>query len=304
MTAADSSAEAPLGLAATLAGDSAAARLLRLLRRQPRIPVFAGIMAAVLSACLLAPQIAPYDPRQPRTEERLQGPSREHLLGTDQLGRDTFSRLLYGGRTAIPLGLMAVGIAAIIGIGLGLAAGYFGGIIDEVTGRLVDAQLAFPELLLAVAIVNTFGASLLNVMIVVGLTSYPASYRLTRGQTLQAKQFEYVTAARSLGASEPRLILRHILPNILSPLIVQTSLAAGSAVLLQSTLSFFGLGPSIGTPDWGFMFQDALANYRVQPWLMLGPGLAVFISVFSFYMLGDALQDALAPDRRGGTLAR
>jgi peptide/nickel transport system permease protein len=136
-------------------------------------------------------------------------------------------------------------------------------------------------------------------MIVIGLTSYPASYRLTRGQVLQAKQFEYVTAARALGASELRLIYRHILPNVINPLIVYVSIAAGSAVLLQSTLGFFGLGPAIGTPDWGAMFFDALANYRVQPWLIVGPGLAVFISIFCFYMLGEALEDALDPKRNG-----
>jgi peptide/nickel transport system permease protein len=266
--------------------------------RYPRIAFFSALMFAVLGACLLAPALAPYDPRAPQTAERLQGPSTHHLLGTDQLGRDTFSRVLYGGRTALPYGLMAVLLAAIIGVGLGLMAGYFGGAIDEVTGRLVDAQLAFPELLLALAIVSAFGASLFNVMIVIGLTSYPGAYRLIRGQVLQAKAQEYVAAARSLGATEARIVVRHILPNIVNPLIVHLSLAAGGAVLLQSTLGFVGLGPAIGTPDWGLMFFDALANYRLQPWLILGPGLAVFVSVFSFYMLGDALQDAWDPRRR------
>jgi len=194
---------------------------------------------------------------------------------------------------------MAVSIAGLIGVSLGVAAGYFGGVIDEATGRLVDAQLAFPELILAVAIVNTFGASLTNVMIVIGLTSYPASYRLARGQVLQAKEYEYVTAARALGASELRLIGRHILPNVVNPLIINLSITAGSAVLLQSTLGFFGLGPAVGTPDWGRMFFDALANYRIQPWLIFGPGMVIFISVLSFYILGDALRDAFDPRLRG-----
>lgn len=273
--------------------------LARFLRRNPRIPFFAVVMVILFGACLISPLVAPYNPREPRTNERLQSPSSAHLMGTDQLGRDTFSRVLYGGRTSIPLGFMAVSISAVAGIALGVSAGYFGGAVDQVSGRLVDAQLAFPELLLALALVNTFGASLFIVMIVVGLAAYPGYFRLARGQVLQAREFEYVTAARALGASELRLMVRHIFPNILSPLIIASSLALGGAVLLQSTLGFFGLGPKAGTPDWGNMFFDALANYRLQPWLILGPGLAVSITVLSFYMLGDALRDALDPALRG-----
>jgi ABC-type dipeptide/oligopeptide/nickel transport system permease subunit len=206
---------------------------------------------------------------------------------------------MYGGRTAIPLGLMAVTLAGVVGITLGVLAGYYGGLVDQLTGRLVDAQLAFPELILAIAIVNAFGASLVNVMLVVGLTSYPGYYRLARGQVLQVREFEFVTAARALGASERRIMSRHIFPNILSPLIIAFSLAAGGAVLLQSTLGFFGLGPAAGTPDWGLMFFDALANFRLQPWLIFGPGIAVSLTVLSFYVLGDALRDALDPSLRG-----
>ena len=269
------------------------------LARNPRIPVFLALMLVLLGACLLAPLIAPYDPKETNTPLRLAGPSISHLMGTDQLGRDTFSRVLYGGRIAIPLGLMAVALSALIGITMGVAAGYFGGVLDTLTGRLVDAQLAFPELILALAIVNAFGTSLVNVMLVIGLTSYPGYYRLARGQVLQVRNFEYVTAARTLGGSEAHVIARHILPNILSPLIIATSLACGGAVLLQSTLGFFGLGPKAGTPDWGLMFFDALNNFRLQPWLILGPGLAVSLTVLSFYMLGDALRDALDPYLRG-----
>jgi peptide/nickel transport system permease protein len=272
---------------------------LRFCRVNPRIPVFGLLMIVIFAACLAAPLIAPYDPKAPDTDARLQSPSSQHLLGTDQLGRDTFSRLLYGGRIALPLGVMAVSIAAVMGVGMGVAAGFLGGVVDQTTGRLVDAQLAFPELILALAIVNAFGASLFNVMLVIGLTSYPGYYRLARGQVLQAREFEYVTAAKSLGASQTRIMVRHILPNILGPLIIASSLALGGAVLLQSTLGFFGLGPKAGTPDWGQMFFDSLNNYRLQPWLILGPGLAVSISVLSFYMIGDALRDALDPHLRG-----
>jgi ABC-type dipeptide/oligopeptide/nickel transport system permease subunit len=271
----------------------------RLVQRYPRVFCFGLIIVLLLGASLLAPVLAPYDPRAVNVDERLAGPSTRHLMGTDQLGRDTFSRVLYGGRTAIPLGLTAVTIAAVLGVSLGIAAGYFGGFADQATGRLVDAQLAFPELILALAIVNAFGASLLNVMVVIGFASYPGYYRLTRGQVLQARETEYIIAARSLGASERRIMLRHILPNVMGPLLIAFSLAAGGAVLLQSTLGFFGLGPEAGTPDWGMMFFDALANFRLQPWLILGPGLAVSLTVLCFYTLGDALRDALDPALRG-----
>jgi peptide/nickel transport system permease protein len=271
----------------------------RLAARYPRISFLVLLIVLMLVASLLAPILAPYDPRAVNVDDRLAGPSRQHLMGTDQLGRDTFSRVLYGGRTAIPLGLVAVTIAGAVGIGLGVSAGYFGGAMDQVSGRIVDAQLAFPELILALAIVNAFGASLLNVMIVVGFASYPGYYRLTRGQVLQARENEYILAARALGASEKRIMLRHILPNIVGPLLIAFSLAAGGAVLLQSTLGFFGLGPEAGTPDWGTMFFDALANFRLQPWLVLGPGLAVSLTVLCFYTLGDALRDALDPASRG-----
>lgn len=272
---------------------------LRFLRQNPRIPFFAGLMIVIFVATLAAPLIAPYGEKEVNTAERMQSPSLKHWMGTDQLGRDTFSRLLYGGRVSLPMGLMAVALGAVAGITMGVLAGYFGGAADQVTGRLVDAQLAFPELILALAIVAVFGQSIFNVMIVVGLTSYPIYYRLTRGQVLQAREFEYVKAAHSVGASDSRLMFRHMLPNILNPLIIQTSIAAGTAVLLQSSLGFFGLGPKAGTADWGSMFFDGLNNFRLQPWLIFGPGLAVFISVLSFYMIGDALRDALDPHLRG-----
>ncbi len=273
--------------------------VLRFLRRNPRIPLYTGVMIAVFAITLAAPLIAPYGEREVNTNERMQSPSASHWFGTDQLGRDTFSRVLYGGRVSLPLGLMAVVLSAASGILMGVAAGHFGGATDQVTGRLVDAQLAFPELILALAIVAVFGQSIFNVMIVVGLAGYPTYYRQARGQVLQAREFEYVKAARSIGAGDGRIMFRHILPNILNPLIIQTSLAAGTAVLLQSTLGFFGLGPAAGTADWGSMFFDGLNNFRLQPWLIFGPGIAIVISVYSFFMLGDALRDALDPHLRG-----
>jgi peptide/nickel transport system permease protein len=273
--------------------------LLNFLRRNPRIALFSSIMIVIFLVTLAAPLIAPYGEKEVNTSERNQSPSTKHWLGTDQLGRDTFSRLLYGGRVSLPLGLMAVALSAVSGITMGIVAGHFGGAADQLTGRLVDAQLAFPELILALTIVAVFGQSIFNVMVVVGLSGYPAYYRLARGQVLQAREFEYVKAARSVGAGDGRIMFRHILPNISNPLIIQTSLAAGTAVLLQASLGFFGLGPKAGTADWGSMFFDGLNNFRLQPWLVFGPGFAVFISVLSFFMIGDALRDALDPHLRG-----
>jgi peptide/nickel transport system permease protein len=274
-------------------------RFLRACRRHPRIPFFAGLMLIIFTVCLLAPVLAPYGAKEVNTRERLQGPSGAHWFGTDQLGRDTFSRVLYGGRVSLPLPLMAVAIAAVVGTVLGVLAGYYGGALDMVCGRWVDAQLAFPGLLLLIMLVTAFGASLPTVMVVVGLLGFPGYYRLIRGQVLQVREFDFVSAARALGASTARVMFRHVLPNSLNPIIVQTSLAAGGSVLLLANLSFLGLGPSSVAADWGAMFNDALTNFRLQPWLVLGPGLAVFISVLSFYMLGDALRDALDPRLRG-----
>jgi peptide/nickel transport system permease protein len=280
--------------------------LLRWCRRDARIPAFSAIMIVIFTICLAAPLMRNVswlhvsDPKAPNTSERLQGPSTKHWLGTDQLGRDTYSRVLYGGRVSLPAGLTAVGVAAFLGIILGVVAGYYGGLIDTIVGRWVDAQLAFPNLLALIALVSAFGRSLTVVMIVVGIVSFPQYYRLTRGQVLQVREFDYVNAARALGASRTRQMFRHILPNSLNPLIILTSLAAGGAVLTLSNLSFLGLGPSNANADWGAMFNDALTNFRLQPWLVVGPGVCVFISVLSFYMLGDALRDILDPRLRAG----
>lgn len=273
--------------------------LVHLCRRDARFPVFTGVMVVLFTLSMLAPLIAPYDPTEPHTNKRLQSPSWDHWLGTDQLGRDTFSRVLYGGRVTLPAGLTVVAIAATVGVVLGVLAGFFGGLLDLAIGRWVDAQIAFPSLLLLIALINAFGAKLLTVMIVVGLVNFPGYFRLTRGQVLQVREFDFVNAARALGASTPRLMFRHVLPNSLNPLIIQTSLAAGGAVLLLSNLSFLGLAPKSKYPDWGAMFLDALTNFRLQPWLVLGPGLAVFLTVLSFYMLGDALRDIIDPRMRG-----
>jgi peptide/nickel transport system permease protein len=272
----------------------------RFVQKYPRIVGFGVFVAFLITICLLAPVIAPYNPREPNTQERLQSPSRDHLMGTDQLGRDIFTRVLYGGRVSVPLPMMAVVISATIGLTLGVISAFYGGATDLAVGRLVDAQLAFPELVLLLLIANVFRPSLFGLMLILGLTGYTGTFVLTRGQVLQAREFDYVNAARALGASTPRLLIRHIIPNILNPLFVTWTLAAGGTVLLLATLTFFGLGPQAGTPDWGAMFNDGLNNIRLQPWLMFGPALAVVSTAFAFFMLGDALRDAIDPRLRGG----
>jgi ABC-type dipeptide/oligopeptide/nickel transport system permease subunit len=273
--------------------------VLRFCVRHPRTPFFLGVMVLLFAACMAAPLLAPYPPKETQTLIRLQGPSADHLLGTDQLGRDTFSRLLFGGRLSLSFGLAVVAIAATVGVTLGVTAGYVTGIFDLLFGRVVDAVLAFPAVLLLIAMRSALGGGVWPLLIVVGLINFPGYYRLSRGQVLQVRENDYVHAARALGASNARVMFRHILPNSLNPLIIQSSFAAGGAVLTLSTLSFLGLGLTGGSPDWGGMFNDALNNFRTQPWLVFGPGIAVFASVLSFYVLGDDMRDALDPRDRG-----
>jgi ABC-type dipeptide/oligopeptide/nickel transport system permease subunit len=219
-------------------------------------------------------------------------------MGTDDLGRDTFSRVLYGGRVSMIVALVAVGLSSGIGVTMGLVGGYFGGALDQLFGRITDAVLAFPGLLLIIASASAFGASLKNVMVIIGVIGFPGYYRLTRGQVLQAREFEFVRAAEATGASTRRILALHILPNISNPLVIVTSLAAGGAILLESTVSFLGIGAQPPEAEWGSMFLRALGDFRLHPWLIFGPGTAVFLTVLAYYMLGDALRDALDPKLR------
>ncbi|HLQ62090.1 MAG TPA: ABC transporter permease, partial [Candidatus Acidoferrales bacterium] len=226
-------------------------------------------------------------------------PGPAHWLGTDELGRDLWSRVIWGGRVSLPVAGVAVAFGLIVGGSIGLAAGYRGRLTDLVLMRVVDAILAFPALILAIAIVAALGPSLRNAMIAIGIVQLPVYARLTRAQVLQTKSLDFVTAARALGASPARLIARHLLPNLLNPLIVQVSLSAGFAILAEATLSFLGLGAQPPTPDWGFMINTGarfLANNYW--WLSVGPGLAICVAVFGFNWLGDALRDALDPRLR------
>ncbi|MGH2353659.1 MAG: ABC transporter permease [Chloroflexota bacterium] len=266
--------------------------------RQRRLLIFGSIIAFMALVGLLAPVVAPYDPIQTRPAEALQPPSWAHPFGTDNLGRDTLSRVIFGARVSLTVAVIAVSIALAGGVSLGLAAGYLGGFLDDVLSRFIDAMLAFPGILLAIAITSALGPSLANAMIAVGIIGIPTYFRLTRGQVLQAREQDYVTAATVLGASRLRIITRHIFPNILNPLIVAGSIASSGAILSLAALSFIGIGAQPPQPDWGSMINNATGYLSRSPWLVLGPGVAVFLTVFSFYMLGDALRDALDPRLR------
>jgi peptide/nickel transport system permease protein len=222
-------------------------------------------------------------------------PSWEHWLGTDEVGRDVLSRIIWGARASLSAGLVSVGIALGIGVPLGLLAGYAGGWIDSVLSRIVDAMLAVPFLILAIALAAFLGPSLTNAMIAIGVTATPIFVRLTRGQTLAAKVEDYVEAARAVGNPHWRIALRHVLPNIVPPLLVQASLAIAGAIIAEAALSFLGLGQQPPSPSWGSMLNSAQRFIAQAPWMAFWPGFAIFFAVLSFNLLGDGLRDALDP---------
>lgn len=289
-------------IASTVAAPAAAV----LMPRPPRpwwqgkykLYFFGSVVALMALVALLAPIIAPYDPVQTRPVESLQEPSLAHPMGTDQLGRDTLSRVIWGARVSLTVAVIAVSIALTGGVTLGLIAGYFGGFIDHLLSRFIDAMLAFPGILLAIAITSALGPSLQNAMIAVGIIGIPTYFRITRGQVLQVREMDFVTAATVLGAPQWRIIGRHIFPNIVNPLIVAASIASSTAILSLAALSFLGIGTQPPQPDWGSMINQASGYLNRYPWLAFGPGVAIFLTVFSFYMLGDALRDALDPRLR------
>lgn len=266
--------------------------------RRPKLTVFTLIIALIGVLAIAAPVLTPYHPTHTEPANALQAPTLSHPMGTDNLGRDVFTRVLYGARISFRVALIAVGIALTFGVTTGLAAGYLGGFVDQVLSRSIDALLAFPGILLAIAITNALGPSLNNAMMAVGILGVPTYFRLTRGQVIQAREFEYVTAATVLGATRMRIVIRHILPNVINPLIIGASIASSGAILSLAALSFLGIGSQPPTPDWGSMIFTGAGYLRKWPWMTLAPGLAIFITVFSFYTLGDALRDALDPHLR------
>jgi len=272
------------------------------LRKNPRMLVGMVLLSILLFVAAFAPIIAPYDPIKVTIGDALQPPSFQHWLGTDDLGRDVFSRVLWGSRISLSVGVISVSIGFFVGVSVGLLAGYLGGTFDLLAMRVIDALLAFPALVLAIAITASLGPQIQNAMIAIGVVAIPGYARLTRGQVLSVRSREYITAARTVGVPPFRLVLRHIFPNIANALVVQATLATAFAILAEAALSFLGLGPQPPYPSWGQDInysQRYLANMKW--WMSAGPGIAIFIAVFTFNFLGDALRDALDPRlRRSG----
>lgn len=254
-----------------------------------------GILVLLGLAAIFAGTVAPYEPLAADLDRMLQTPSRAHLLGTDELGRDLLSRIIYGARISLTLGFVSVGIGLLIGTALGALGTYRGGWADLLSMRFVDVLLSFPPVLLAICIVAVMGPSLYNAMIAIGIAQMPVYARLVRGLVLTIREQQYVEAARALGAHDSRILLRHILPNCLSPLIVQSTLQVASAILSAAALGFLGLGAQPPTPEWGAMLSKGRVYLRVAPHLTAFPGLAIFVTVLGFNLFGDGLRDALDP---------
>ena len=290
----------PLTLGRT--NDERIAATIYFLQRNPRMIVGGLIVVAWMLAALFAPVVAPYDPIQVDVTQSLEPPSPQHWLGTDDLGRDVLSRVIWGARVSLSVGLISVSIGLLCGTSLGLAAGYLGGKFDLFAMRAIDALLAFPALILAIGITSALGPQIQNAMIAIGIVAIPAYARLTRGQVLAVRARDFIVAARTIGASPLRIVLRHILPNVMNALIVQATLSTAFAILAEAALSFLGLGPQPPYPSWGQDInysQRYLANLKW--WMSVGPGIAIFTAVFAFNFLGDALRDALDPRlRRSG----
>ncbi|HYG87824.1 MAG TPA: ABC transporter permease [Azospirillum sp.] len=270
-------------------------RAWRRLRRHKGAMAGLAFILLLAAGAVLAPWIAPYDPIQQSWSAVRKAPSAAHWFGTDELGRDILSRLLWGARASLLAGVVPVVIAMGIGVPVGLLAGYAGGMTDALIGRFTDAMLACPFLILAIAIAAFLGPSLANVMMAVGLSATPIFVRLTRGQVLSTKAEDYVTAARALGNPHWRIALRHVLPNVLPPLLVQATLTVASAIIAEASLSFLGLGLQPPAPSWGSMLNTAQRFLATAPWMAIWPGLAIFATVLSFNMLGDGLRDASDP---------
>lgn len=278
--------------------ESAAQVLLRRLLKARLAPLGGLICLLALIAAIFAPLFAPDDPNRTDIMNSLQPPGLHHWLGTDDLGRDILSRVIFGARVSLLVGLISVGAALLLGSTIGVLAGYFGGWLDNAAMRVMDAILSFPALVLALAIAAVLGPGLAAPMIAIAVVYVPNFARLTRGQVLSVREMEFVLAARTMGGGHGRLMARHVLPNITAPLIVQTSLSVAFAILAEASLSFLGLGISPPAPSWGRMVSEGRQYLQDAPWLVFGPGAAIFILVMGLNFLGDALRDALDPRLR------
>ncbi len=268
-----------------------------ILRASPRTAIGAVVLLIIVFAAVFADAISPYPPNQQNLRARLQPPSAEHLLGTDHFGRDVFSRIIYGGRVSLQVGFIAVGIALAVGGLMGLVAAFYGRWVDSAVSFVVDVLLALPGFLLALAIVAALGPSLVNVMIAVGIAYIPQFARITRSAVLTVIEMDYVTAAQAAGSHDNRIMFKHVVPNSLSPVIVQVTLALAGAILSAAGLSFLGLGAQPPTAEWGSMLNSARPYIRDAQWAVTYPGIAIVVTVLALNMVGDGLRDALDPRR-------
>ena len=267
------------------------------LRRDGRATFGIGVVVTLALAALLAPWVGRHDPLAIDLLGRWDAPSGAHWMGTDAQGRDVWARLVWGARVSLAVGVLSQGISLVLGVALGLVAGYYGRWVDELVMRLADITLAFPTLLLLIAMAAALEPSLGTVFVTIGIVGWAGMARLVRGQVLVVRQLEYVQAVRALGGRDRRVVLRHVLPNVIAPVVIAATLGVAGAIMAEAALSFLGLGVQPPTPSWGGMIADArdLGQLRVAPWTSIAPGMAIGLAVLGFNLLGDALRDALDP---------
>jgi peptide/nickel transport system permease protein len=273
-------------------------RTVRAFRGNFALSVGAFLTVFMVAIAILAPWLAPYDPADQDTGRRLEPPSSEHLLGLDNLGRDILSRLLYGARVSLHVGLSVVLISSLVGVSLGAISGYFGGWADTIIMRISDMLLAFPGILLAIALVAVLGPNLNNVILALSIIGWVGYARLVRGQVLKVKEMDFITAAEALGARSPRVIVRHVLPNVINPVIVMATLGLAGAILAEASLSFLGLGVQPPTPSWGAMLNEGRQYIGFADHLAITSGLAIMLAVMGLNFLGDGLIDTFDPKYR------
>jgi ABC-type dipeptide/oligopeptide/nickel transport system permease subunit len=275
--------------------------LWRVLKRKPLGLASAAVLSILVLTAIFADVLAPYDPLETQPEIRLAPPSRAHVFGTDDIGRDVFSRVIHGARISLWVGLLAVGLGTFAGTIIGLACGYWEGRLDLILQRVMDAVQAIPGLMLALAIVSVLKPSTTNAMLAIAVVIIPGNSRIVRGAVLSAKQNRYVEAAQALGCRQPRILVTHILPNVTAPILIIASIWLGNAILIEATLSFLGLGTQPPTPSWGLMLSSTGRAFMEQaPWLAIFPGLAISLAVLGFNLFGDTLRDAWDPKLRQG----